>query len=76
MKRIVLLDFKRTSDSAEAYYHDMRKVTEKQHIPILTGLKALAVDRNWEVEVVPLVTGQRKGVANYPPRITDPKSDW
>jgi hypothetical protein len=37
----------------------MRKVTVKQHTPILTGLRALAVDREWEVEVVPLVVGQR-----------------
>ena len=45
-------------DTSEAYYHDMRKVEEKQHIPILTGLIALAEDRGWEVEVVPLVAGQ------------------
>ena len=51
----MLLGFKRTSDSSEAYYQDMREVAEKQHIPILTGLKTLAVDRGWEVEVVPLV---------------------
>jgi hypothetical protein len=29
------------------------------HTPILTGLWALVVDREWEVEVVPLVVGQR-----------------
>ena len=34
-------------------------VTEKQDTPILTGLRALAADREWEVEVIPLVTGQR-----------------
>jgi len=34
-------------------------VAEKQHTPILTGLRALAADREWEVEVVPLVVGQR-----------------
>ena len=39
--------------------HDMKKVAGKQHIPILTGLKALAVDRGWEVEIVPLIAGQR-----------------
>ena len=59
MKRIVLLEFKRAADKSETDYHDMRKVVEKQHIPILTGLRALAEDRDWEVEVVPLVAGQR-----------------
>jgi hypothetical protein len=37
----------------------MRKVVEKQHTPILTGLRSLSVDREWDVEVVPLVVGQR-----------------
>ncbi len=37
----------------------MWKVAEQQHTPILTGLRALAADREWEVEVVPLVAGQR-----------------
>jgi hypothetical protein len=37
----------------------MSRVTEKQDTPILTGLRALAVDREWEVEVIPLVAGQR-----------------
>ena len=37
----------------------MRKVVEKQHTPILTGLRALTSDRDWEVEVVPLVVGKR-----------------
>ncbi len=32
---------------------------EKQHTPILTGLRVLGADREWEVEVVPLVAGQR-----------------
>ena len=32
---------------------------EKQHTPILTGLRTLAGDQEWEVEVVPLVVGQR-----------------
>jgi hypothetical protein len=31
MKRIILLEFKRTSDTSESYYLDMRKVAEKQH---------------------------------------------
>jgi hypothetical protein len=33
-------------------------VVEKQHTPILTGLRTLETDRGWEVEVVPLVVGQ------------------
>jgi hypothetical protein len=37
----------------------MWRVSEKQHTPILTGIRALAADREWEVEVVPLVAGQR-----------------
>jgi hypothetical protein len=59
MKKILLLEFKRTTDYSEAYYRDMKRVSEQQHTPILTGLWALATDRGWEVEVVPLVTGQR-----------------
>jgi hypothetical protein len=59
MKKIILLEFKRTSDAGESYFQDMWKVAEKQHTPILTCLRALAVDREWKVEVVPLVAGQR-----------------
>ncbi len=58
-KKIVLFEFKRTSDCGESYYEDMWKVADKQHVPILTGLRALAGERGWEIEVVPLVTGQR-----------------
>ena len=47
LKGIVLLEFKRTVDTSETYYHDMRKVVEKQHTPILTGLKSLPGDRDW-----------------------------
>ena len=32
---------------------------EKQHTPIPTGLRAIEANRDWEVEVVPLVVGQR-----------------
>jgi hypothetical protein len=32
---------------------------EQQHTPILMGLRTLVTDRGWEVEVVPLVAGQR-----------------
>ena len=58
-KKIILLEFKKTSDCGESYFKDMWKVAEKQHTPILTGLKALAEERGWEVTVVPLVAGQR-----------------
>ena len=50
MKKIDLLEFKRDTDSSESYYQDMWKVSEKQHTPILTGLKELTSDREWEVE--------------------------
>ena len=59
MKKIILLEFKRTADYSEAYYRDMKRVAEQHHTPILTGVRALAIDRGWEVEVVPLVAGQR-----------------
>jgi hypothetical protein len=58
-KKIVLLEFKRTSDCGESYFQDMWRVAEQQHVPILTGLRALAGERGWEIEVVPLVAGQR-----------------
>jgi hypothetical protein len=59
MKKIVLLEFKRTSDYGESYFKDMWGVAEKQHTPIMIGLRALAEEREWEVAVVPLVAGQR-----------------
>ena len=40
-KKIILLEFKRTSDTADTYFQVMWKVAEKQHTPILTGLRAL-----------------------------------
>jgi hypothetical protein len=58
-KKIVLLEFKRASDCGKSYDKDMWKVADKQHPPILTGLRALAEERGWEVAVVPLVAGQR-----------------
>jgi hypothetical protein len=58
-KKIVLLEFKRTSDCGESYYEDMWRVADKQHAPTLTGLRALAGERGWEIEMVPLVAGQR-----------------
>jgi hypothetical protein len=59
MKKIILLEVKRTDEYSEAYYRDMRRVAEQQNTPILTGLGALVTDRGWEVEVDPLVVGQR-----------------
>ncbi len=56
-KRIILLEFKRTSDSGECYFQDMWKVVENQYTPILTGLRSLTGERGWEVEVVLLVAG-------------------
>ncbi len=51
-KKIILLEFKRTSDSGECYFQDMWKVTEKKHTPILTGLRALeTVWAKWHVRV-------------------------
>ena len=64
MKRIILLEFKRTSDASESirsetYYTDMKKTADTKRTPILTGLNDLVRDRCWEVEVLPLVAGQR-----------------
>ncbi len=59
LKKIMLLEFKRTSDCGESYFKDMWKVAENQHSPILTGLKTLAEERGWEVALVPLIAGQR-----------------
>jgi hypothetical protein len=72
-KKIILLEFKWTSDCGESYFQDMRKVTEKQHTPILTGLRALVAERGWEVEVVPLVT---KGVDGIPQDLLDREGGW
>ena len=58
-KRIIMLEFKRTSDTAEKYYSDMKSIAERQHTHILEGLNALAEEWGWVVEVLPLVTGQR-----------------
>ena len=38
MKKIILLEFKRTADYSESYYLDMWRVSEQQDTPILTGL--------------------------------------
>ena len=59
MKKNVLLEFKRTSHTVQSYFQDMWKVVGKNHTPILKGLGTLTADREWEVEVVPLVVGQR-----------------
>jgi hypothetical protein len=40
-KKIVLLEFKRTSDCGESYFQDMWRVAVQQHVSILTGLRSL-----------------------------------
>jgi hypothetical protein len=57
-KKIILLEFKRTSDCGESYFKDMWRVAEKQYTPIMIGLRTLTEEWEWEVVVVPLVTGQ------------------
>ena len=37
----------------------MKSIAERQHTPILEGLNALAEERAWVVEVIPLVARQR-----------------
>ena len=56
-KRIILLEFKRCSDTSETYYTDMKSISERQHTPFLEGLSALTEERGWMVEVLPLVAG-------------------
>ena len=58
-KKIILLEFRRTSDYGESYFKDMWRVAEKQHTPIMIGLRTLTEVREYEVVVVPLVAGQR-----------------
>ena len=67
-KRIILLEFNRTSDASETYYSGMSELSETHHILILRGLNALVGDRDWEVVVLPLVAevGQGKGVVGRP----------
>ena len=57
-KRIIMLEFKHASDTAETYYSDMTSIVERQYTPISEGLNALAEERGWVVEVLPLVSGQ------------------
>jgi hypothetical protein len=57
-KSIIMLEFKRVSDTTETYYSDMKLIVERQHTPILEGLNVLTGERGWVVEVLPLVTGQ------------------
>ena len=33
MKKIILLEFKRTTDYSESYYRDIRRMVEQQHTP-------------------------------------------
>jgi hypothetical protein len=46
-KRIIMLEFKRASDTAETYCTDIKSIAERQHTPILVGLNALAEERGW-----------------------------
>jgi hypothetical protein len=39
--------------------HICRRVADQQHVPILTDLRDLVEERGWEIEVVPMVAGQR-----------------
>ena len=48
-KRIILLEFKRCSDTSETDYSDMTSIAERQHTPILEGLNALVEERGWMV---------------------------
>ena len=41
-KRIILLEYKRTSDTLENYYKDMKRTVDKQHTP---GRNTVAKDR-------------------------------
>ena len=60
-RRIILLEFKRTSGTSETYYLDMKTVVEKQQTPILKGLNVLTEERGWEVKVLILVVAQLVG---------------
>ena len=51
-KRIIMLEFKRTSDTVEKYYSEMKSIAERQHTPILEGLNTLVEDWGWVVEVL------------------------
>ncbi len=54
-----MFEFKRTSDTTETYYSDMKEIVVKQNTHILEGLNVLSEERGWVVEVLPLVIGQR-----------------
>ncbi len=58
-KHIIMIELKRTSDTTETYYSEIKSLVERQHTPILEGLNSLTEERGWVVEVLPLVTGQR-----------------
>ncbi len=53
-KCIIMIEF-----TTEAYYCDMKSITERHHTPILEGLNALTEARGWVVEVLPLLSGHR-----------------
>jgi hypothetical protein len=41
-KSIIILEFKRTSDTSETYYSDMKEIVVQQNTPILEGLNVLS----------------------------------
>jgi hypothetical protein len=53
-----MFEFKHTSDTVEQSYSDIKSITERQHAPILEGLKTLSEERGWVMEVLPLVARQ------------------
>ena len=44
-KIIILLEFKRTSDTSENYYDDMKRTEDNQNIPIFVVLNSLVKTR-------------------------------
>jgi hypothetical protein len=80
-KKIVLVEFKRTSDCEESYYEDMWKVADKQHDPILTGLRALTGRRERTGgRSCPAgcrsAVGQSEEVAGSPQDLRDREGGW
>jgi hypothetical protein len=75
-KRIIMLEFKRASDTAETYYSDMKLIAERQQTPILEGLNALAGERGWVVEVLPrlLLSEHEKLFGSYWRQVFGPPS--
>ena len=51
----ILGEFKRTLDTSEQYYDDLKRKAGVKHSPMLTGLK----ERSWKVSQASLVAGYR-----------------